>query len=89
MGNKLIVKTNKTNKTNLLDERRRKKNWSSQPQRFLDIIQYQYPFWQIDCLLHKNKPTIHYCEKRIKENAKWAANAKWAENAKWAANATL
>ena len=53
------------------------------PKEFLDIIQYQYPFWQIECLQnkHKNKPNSKYCGKVIKENdlKEWMkfANAKW------------
>jgi hypothetical protein len=53
------------------------------PKEFLGIIQYQYPFWQIECLQNKNKnkPNSHYCGKVIKENdlKEWMkfANAKW------------
>lgn len=56
------------------------------PKEFLDIIQYQYPFWQIECLQNKNKnkPNSHYCGKVIKENdlKEWMkfANAKWVTN---------
>jgi len=58
-----------------------KNNGLHSPKEFLDIIQYQYPFWQIDCLTNKNKPKSHYCGKIIKENdiEEWMnfANAKW------------
>ena len=56
------------------------------PKEFLDIIQYQYPFWQIECLQNKNKnkPNSKYCGKVIKENdiEEWMkfANAKWVMN---------
>jgi hypothetical protein len=58
-----------------------KNNGLHSPKEFLDIIQYQYPFWQIDCLTNKNKPKSHYCGKIMKENdiEEWMnfANAKW------------
>ena len=56
------------------------------PKEFLGIIQYQYPFWQIECLQNKNKnrPNSKYCGKVIKENdiEEWMkfANAKWISN---------
>ena len=63
-----------------------KNNGLHTPKEFLGIIQYQYPFWQIKCLQHKNKnknktKNKKYCGKVIKENdiEEWMrfANAKW------------